>query len=72
MKMILTLTNRKTNTLKCLLLMGMLYLIALIVPINPFPQIPSPIGKKLPGQPPINKPLESPTIINITNVINES
>ena len=69
----LTLTNRSTNTIKYVLLLLFMCLTTSVVSSDPPPMpLPYPINKKLPGQPPIKMPLERPTIINITNVINES
>lgn len=73
MKMILTLTNRKTNTIKYVLLLLFMCLTTSVVSSDPPPfPIYNPLGKKLPGQPPIKMPLASPTIIYSANVIIES
>lgn len=55
--------QNRTNTKIIRLLIGATVIAGFIVlggpPLNPFP---FPLGKKLPGQPPINKPMQSATV----------
>ena len=60
-----------TNNTKMNLLLSALFLGLFIAsPLYPTPDIPWPwpTGKKLPGQPPVGKPLVSTTVTNSTSV----